>query len=147
MPPVRKVPAVFSVRQEGFGDGCGKPGIIIKMNHKNLRICIENNLTKQPVRGIILLLSKNSDVCLAQLDRASGYGPEGRGFESSSTRVTKAGSFLWGFRTSVDGGVAQLGERLNGIQEVMGSTPTVSTLKSLYLQAFLFLRHVLCHEY
>ena len=25
------------------------------------------------------------------------------------------------------GGVAQLGERLNGIQEVMGSTPTVST--------------------
>ena len=28
------------------------------------------------------------------------------------------------------GGVAQLGERLNGIQEVMGSTPTVSTLKN-----------------
>ena len=26
-------------------------------------------------------------MCLAQLDRASGYGPEGRGFESSSTRV------------------------------------------------------------
>ena len=25
------------------------------------------------------------------------------------------------------GGVAQLGERLNGIQEVMGSIPTVST--------------------
>ena len=28
------------------------------------------------------------------------------------------------------GGVAQLGERLNGIQEVMGSIPTVSTKKS-----------------
>jgi hypothetical protein len=27
------------------------------------------------------------------------------------------------------GGVAQLGERLNGIQEVMGSIPTVSTMK------------------
>ena len=26
-----------------------------------------------------------------------------------------------------NGGVAQLGERLNGIQEVMGSIPTVST--------------------
>ena len=25
------------------------------------------------------------------------------------------------------GGIAQLGERLNGIQEVMGSSPTVST--------------------
>ena len=27
-----------------------------------------------------------------------------------------------------NGGVAQLGERLNGIQEVMGSIPTVSTI-------------------
>ena len=26
-----------------------------------------------------------------------------------------------------DGGVAQLGERLNGIQEVRGSTPLIST--------------------
>ena len=26
-----------------------------------------------------------------------------------------------------NGGVAQLGERLNGIQEVMGSNPTIST--------------------
>ena len=29
----------------------------------------------------------------------------------------------------INGGVAQLGERLNGIQEVMGSIPTVSTTK------------------
>ena len=30
---------------------------------------------------------KYLDVRLAQLDRASGYGPEGRGFESSSARL------------------------------------------------------------
>ncbi len=29
----------------------------------------------------------------------------------------------------ISGGVAQLGERLNGIQEVIGSIPTVSTKK------------------
>ena len=28
--------------------------------------------------------------------------------------------------TTVSGGIAQLGERLNGIQEVMGSNPTIS---------------------
>jgi hypothetical protein len=28
---------------------------------------------------------------------------------------------------SVHGGIAQLGERLNGIQEVRGSTPLIST--------------------
>ena len=28
-------------------------------------------------------------VRLAQLDRAFGYGPKGRGFESSSTRIKK----------------------------------------------------------
>ena len=31
------------------------------------------------------------------------------------------------------GGVAQLGERLNGIQEVMGSIPTISTSKNRYI--------------
>ena len=39
------------------------------------------------------------------------------------------------------GGVAQLGERLNGIQEVMGSIPTVSTKKALQtvcLQGFFY---------
>ena len=30
------------------------------------------------------------------------------------------------------GGVAQLGERLNGIQEVIGSIPTVSTKKACF---------------
>ena len=29
------------------------------------------------------------NVCLAQLDRAFGYGPKGRGFESSNTRNEK----------------------------------------------------------
>ncbi len=34
-------------------------------------------------------------VCLAQLDRAFGYGPKGRGFESSNTRdFKKAGMFV-----------------------------------------------------
>ena len=28
------------------------------------------------------------------------------------------------------GGIAQLAERLNGIQEVAGSTPTISTIKN-----------------
>ena len=38
------------------------------------------------------------------------------------------------------GGVAQLGERLNGIQEVMGSIPTISTNKkgTFVYQKFLF---------
>ena len=38
------------------------------------------------------------------------------------------------------GGIAQLGERLNGIQEVSGSIPLISTkrkaLKSLYINGF-----------
>ena len=37
------------------------------------------------------------------------------------------------------GGIAQLGERLNGIQEVMGSNPTISMslmLEVLFLQDF-----------
>ena len=29
----------------------------------------------------------HSCVCVAQLDRAFGYGPKGRGFESSSARL------------------------------------------------------------
>ena len=33
------------------------------------------------------------NVCLAQLDRAFGYGPKGRGFESSNTRESR-----WNFR-------------------------------------------------
>ena len=37
-------------------------------------------------------------MCLAQLDRAFGYGPKGRGFESSSTRLKhlySVGAFLF----------------------------------------------------
>ena len=41
--------------------------------------------------GIILNVSgvmfETMDVRLAQLDRAFGYGPKGRGFESSNARV------------------------------------------------------------
>ena len=34
-------------------------------------------------------------VCVAQLDRASGYGPEGRGFESYHTRYARATKSAW----------------------------------------------------
>ena len=43
-----------------------------------------------------------------------------------------------------DGGIAQLGERLNGIQEVSGSIPLISTknLRNLRIsEVFLILRH------
>ena len=52
-------------------------------------------LTKREYRYIILIVeretkqtqqSKIRDVRLAQLDRAFGYGPKGRGFESSNAR-------------------------------------------------------------
>ena len=42
--------------------------------------------------------------------------------------------------TLVHGGIAQLGERLNGIQEVMGSNPTIS-IKTDRSMACLFLRY------
>ena len=49
------------------------------------------------------------------------------------------GILLFSFERPVYGGVAQLGARLNGIQEVRGSIPLVSTIfkKSLENTAFL----------
>ena len=45
--------------------------------------------------------------------------------------VVPAGTSVWdqdhAFRAGIPGGVAQLGERLNGIQEVRGSIPLAST--------------------
>ena len=38
-------------------------------------------------------------------------------------------------KTTTYGGIAQLGERLNGIQEVSGSIPLISTKKSNSLRA------------
>jgi hypothetical protein len=35
-------------------------------------------------------------------------------------------------RSVIPGGLAQLGERLHGMQEVMGSSPISSTLKALW---------------
>jgi hypothetical protein len=37
---------------------------------------------------------------------------------------------LSAFRRNKPGDIAQLGERLNGIQEVRGSTPLISTLEA-----------------
>ena len=48
-------------------------------------------------------------------------------------------NFLSFCYNSGHGGIAQLGERLNGIQEVMGSNPTISMsrmLKILIVQGF-----------
>ena len=48
-------------------------------------------------------------------------------------------NFLSFCYNSGHGGIAQLGERLNGIQEVMGSNPTISMslmLEVLFLQDF-----------
>ena len=36
----------------------------------------------------------------------------------------------------LDGGIAQLGERLNGIQEVSGSIPLISTIPLLSIKKF-----------
>ncbi len=38
----------------------------------------------------------------------------------------------------ISGGVAHLGERLNGIQEVVGSIPIVSTKKPDFIRLFYF---------
>ena len=46
--------------------------------------------------GNIIKLSK-ANALLAQLDRASGYGPEGQGFESLTARHSATGYPLWRF--------------------------------------------------
>ncbi len=51
-----------------------------------------------------------------------------------------------------NGGIAQLGERLNGIQEVMGSNPTISIFRQPYklkkTQCFQgFVGLLLCSKY
>ena len=42
----------------------------------------------------IFIVADATDVRLAQLDRAFGYGPKGRGFESSSARLEKIAEIL-----------------------------------------------------
>ena len=57
----------------------------------------ESLLTKKKEEstiGKVLRQKCYTDVCLAQLDRAFGYGPKGRGFESSSARFTESRFFL-----------------------------------------------------
>ena len=58
----------------------------IKKNKKNFKILLTfvlvfANITESPEESG----TKQKDACVAQLDRASGYGPEGRGFESCRT--------------------------------------------------------------
>ena len=55
---------------------------------------------------------------MAQFGSALEWGSRGRRFKSS-------------YPDQSHGGIAQLVERLNGIQEVAGSTPTISTKNSL----------------
>ena len=51
-------------------------------------VCVSKNiLTNHPAYAILYWsLKQRRYVRVAQLDRASGYGPEGRGFESSRAR-------------------------------------------------------------
>ena len=57
----------------------------------------KNPLTFYPNKGIIYIVAGKSaaNVRLAQLDRAFGYGPKGRGFESSNARVKCNKYILW----------------------------------------------------
>ena len=50
---------------------------------------VEHRLAKARVASSNLVIRSIFFVSLAQLDRASGYGPEGRGFESSRIRHEK----------------------------------------------------------
>ena len=52
------------------------------------------------------------------------YGPADSA--KNVKRVLKCARFLF-IMIKCRGGIAQLGERLNGIQEVRGSTPLIST--------------------
>ncbi len=52
---------------------------------------------------------------------------------ASKKLISRKSSKIKGFR--FHGGIAQLGERLNGIQEVSGSIPLISTLAELYEHA------------
>ena len=59
------------------------------------------------------------------------YSSLPKNFVAQAHRLPKATSLRSTLLRSTEyGGVAQLGERLNGIQEVIGSIPTVSTKKS-----------------
>ena len=71
--------------------------------------------------GLITVFQKVPDFCLS----TKKFLSFSRSTRSSSLLVF---SFLNGCAiiTFVHGGIAQLGERLNGIQEVMGSNPTIS---------------------
>ena len=62
---------------------------------------------------------------MAQFGSALEWGSRGRRFKSS-------------YPDQNLGGIAQLVERLNGIQEVAGSTPTISTKRPLEKESGLF---------
>ncbi len=48
-------------------------------------------------------------------------------FDLSNSAFAECKSFVYNFASSPDGGIAQLGERLHGMQEVSGSIPLTST--------------------
>jgi hypothetical protein len=47
-------------------------------------------------------------------------------------------------KTNIGGAVAQLGARLDGIEEVVGSNPIGSTILLNYLRLCYWLRHTIC---
>ena len=65
-------------------------------------------------------------------------------------RVDKNIALLYNITCKSNGGIAQLGERLNGIQEVSGSIPLVSTIVNIRLSEksggrFFMPGHILRH--
>ena len=58
-----------------------------------------------------------------------GYSSAGRALEWHSRGQRFDPAYLHHLQLNIeDGGIAQLGERLNGIQEVSGSIPLISTI-------------------
>ena len=67
-----------------------------------------------------MAVQKDRNALIAQLDRASGYGPEGREFESSSARQPNAGPN------------SSLGSAL--FFYLSGSTASVSFMRRVYVK-------------
>ena len=85
--------------------------------------------------SMTLCLEKRATV--ARFSRQAGQGeetgidasirPEADGMPRNERALTPAGRCALHFAVPTGGAVAQLGERLNGIQEVVGSIPIGST--------------------
>ena len=105
---------------------------------------VEHRLAKARVASSNLVIrSIFLYVSLAQLDRASGYGPEGRGFESSRIRQQKTCNFYYKlFFTLYLCRSAGIGRQacLRGMCEKSreGSSPSFCTRKTIFIRVKLY---------